>query len=552
MKSNIIYIEDEIESMHTFCIVFEKYYNVYLASTKENVFQILEEEAIKVVLVDQRMPEISGLELCTMIHEKYAEILCIMVTAYFDANVMQEAINQGGIFQLIIKPWDNEALKQIIDNAIEKFDLKQENKKLFNDLAQKNKELEEKNEILTITAEVLKDNEEELVNYNRELLKSKEYAEQSDRLKSSFLANISHEIKTPLNGILGFIELLSISKDDNLSKRGKNFIKIIKSSSEQLLSIINDLIDISKIESGKILVKKENFDLIKVIDTISNTYESKLKQNNIKLKVINRLPTNIVESDKHKVKQVIKHLVDNAIKYTQKGSIEIHLERNKNNFNEILIGVKDTGIGISEKDYDDIWRRFIQLDLDNLTVNHGGGVGLSLVKSFIELLGGKVWVESKLNEGSSFYFNLPIHQHHDSYMSKLNNISLDSILQLKVLIVEGESSDSNYICSLLSDIVKKLVVTAQGEEAIELATEQDFDLIIINTNLSGINGEKAAKFIQKIKPNTTIIGQAKYSFENKENVNFDAIIYSPFSKSQLIEKINEAILYKRNKLMNLN
>jgi len=128
MKSNIIYIEDEIESMHTFRIVFEKYYNVYLASTKENVFQILEEEAIKVVLVDQRMPEISGLELCTMIHEKYAEILCIMVTAYFDANVMQEAINQGGIFQLIIKPWDNEALKQIIDNAIEKFDLKQETK----------------------------------------------------------------------------------------------------------------------------------------------------------------------------------------------------------------------------------------------------------------------------------------------------------------------------------------------------------------------------------------------------------------------------------------
>lgn len=552
MESNIIYIEDEIESMHTFRIVFEKYYNVFLASKKDTVFGILDENEIKVVLVDQRMPEISGLELCKLIHEKYPEVLCIIVTAHFDANVMQEAINQGGIFQLIIKPWDNEALKQIIDNAIDKFDLIQENKKLFNDLALKNKELEEKNEVLTITAEVLKDNEEELVNYNRELLKSKEHAEQSDRLKSSFLANISHEIRTPLNGILGFIELLSINKDDNLSKRGKNFIKIIKNSSEQLLSIINDLIDISKIESGTILVKKENFDLEKAIKSIAKKFDQQLKQKEINLKLINNLPVNIVESDKHKVMQIIKHLVDNAIKYTHNGSIEVHLDRNRNNFNEILICVKDTGIGISEKNYDDIWRRFIQLDLGSLTVNQGNGVGLSLVKSFTELLGGKVWVESKLNEGSSFYFNLPIHQHKDSYLKKLNNITLDFLQELSVLVVASESSDSNYVCSLLSDLVKKLVIATHGEEAIELTTNQDFDLILINTNLPGINGEKTSKFIQKVKPNTTIIGQSKYSFENEENLNFDAILYSPYSKLQLIEKINEAIENRKNKILNLN
>jgi len=238
-----------------------------------------------------------------------------------------------------------------------------------------------------------------------ELIAAKEHAEESDRLKSAFLANISHEIRTPMNGILGFSELL---KESDLSGEiQQSYIDIIEKSGERMLVLINDLVDISKIESGQMNVTLFETDVYELMDTIYSFFKPEAEQKKIQL-FLNNIQTdklNLIKTDKNKLYAILNNLVKNAIKFTETGSIEIGYTKNPT---ECVFFVKDTGVGINQNQNELIFERFRQ-GSELLSRNYEGvGLGLSISKAYIEMLGGKIWVESELGKGSTFYFTIPL------------------------------------------------------------------------------------------------------------------------------------------------
>jgi signal transduction histidine kinase len=242
----------------------------------------------------------------------------------------------------------------------------------------------------------------------KELLRAKEQAEESDRLKSAFLANMSHEIRTPMNGILGFSELL---KEPGLSgAQQKEYIKIIEKSGNRMLNIINDIIDISKIEAGLMTLNIADSNINNQIQYIYNFFQPEAEAKKIKLSIETPLPPEnvIIRTDREKVYAILTNLVKNALKYTEKGSIHFGYTYDPNQqYRELRFFVKDTGIGIPAPRQKAIFERFIQADIVDKMARQGAGLGLSISKAYVEMLGGSIWLESQENSGSTFYFTLP-------------------------------------------------------------------------------------------------------------------------------------------------
>ncbi|MFA6129062.1 MAG: ATP-binding protein [Bacteroidales bacterium] len=237
-----------------------------------------------------------------------------------------------------------------------------------------------------------------------ELIQAKEKAEQSDRLKSAFLANMSHEIRTPMNGILGFAELLK--EPDLTGEEQQNYIKIIEKSGARMLNIINNIVDISKIESGLMKVDIQEFNVNEKIDFIYNFFKSEVEGKGLHLSLKQKLPEEkaVTKTDPEKLYSILTNLVKNAIKYTNAGSIVLGYEK----IGEFLkFYVKDTGIGIPKERQHAIFERFIQADTTDKNVMQGAGLGLSIAQAYVKMLGGKIWLKSEPGKGSEFYFTIP-------------------------------------------------------------------------------------------------------------------------------------------------
>jgi len=249
---------------------------------------------------------------------------------------------------------------------------------------------------------------EKIKELNIQLQIAKEKAETSDRLKSAFLSNMSHEIRTPMNGILGFTELL---KEPLLPDQvQQDYISIIQKSGERMLNILNDIISISKVESGEMKIKISETNINDQIHFIYEFFKLEVEQKGISLSFRNGLPQEqaILKTDREKVYQILTNLVKNAIKFTSSGSIEFGYNlRNINDIQELEFYVRDSGIGILPEHINIIFERFRQ-GSELLTRNYeGAGLGLSITKAFVEMLGGKIWVESEEDKGSVFSFSIP-------------------------------------------------------------------------------------------------------------------------------------------------
>jgi len=270
------------------------------------------------------------------------------------------------------------------------------------ELLEKNKQINEQKELIEKSNEHL---EHEVIERTKDLESSRIKAEESDRLKSAFLANMSHEIRTPLNAIVGFSSLLD---DDELTVDERNdFVKIINSNTESLLSIIDDLLDISSIEAGQLKIIKNNFLVKEMLEELYSNFKNILKHKNqhVDLFLVNKIPDDLIlYSDINRIKQIISNLLSNAIKYTHKGSIIIGVNIVDD---KLLFFVKDTGLGIPLKYRKSIFDRFIKIE-DRSRFYQGNGLGLSICKSLVELLGGEIWLESVENMGSDFYFYVPV------------------------------------------------------------------------------------------------------------------------------------------------
>lgn len=369
--------------------------------------------------------------------------------------------------------------------------------------------------------------------YEDDLKEAKIKAEESDRLKSAFLANMSHEIRTPLNGILGFAELL---KDESITEGQKReFLEIINSSGRQLLHLINDIIDLSKIEAGQIELIETDCNINSLLNEVYAFFHSIKKdagKDNIELRFKPGLEDSEseVRLDSFRLKQVLNNLLNNALKFSHNGYIEFGYNL-IDNYLEFY--VKDTGIGVPKESINIIFERFRQADDSHSRIYGGTGLGLSICKALVKLMGGKIALSENEKEGAKFIFKLPY------FKSEKGNSTTTKLVQeptnwnwsnKKILVVEDDFNNFLFIRTVLKKPGIKILRAENGIDAVEITkNEPDLDLIMMDIQLPKMNGYDATKEIRKFNKNIFIIAQTAHAFyEDKEKcINAGCTDYLP-------------------------
>ena len=382
----------------------------------------------------------------------------------------------------------------------------------------------------------------------QEIIKAKEKAEESDRLKSAFLANMSHEIRTPMNAIIGFSELI-LDPDYDESKKAE-FTHLIQLRSYDLLHIIEDILDISKIEVGQLQVALHPVVISKLLKELNEFYQLHLETNHekpdvsITLSIPDELSNTVIRTDGQRLRQVLGNLIDNAIKFTKKGTIEFGCTKETDS--EIIFFVKDSGIGIEPDKQTIIFDRFRQAEDISSTRKYGGtGLGLSIVKGILDLFHSKMWLESELGKGSTFYFNYSLNGDVEIHEAKQEKIKVHSKWNGKaILIVEDDQPNAMYLKELLNGHDIKLFLAGSGHEALEIIGQNpEINMVLMDVRLPDSNGLTITRSLKQTKPKMIIIAQTAYASVNdiKEclDAGCDDYISKPINSQKLFELLNK-------------
>ena len=378
-----------------------------------------------------------------------------------------------------------------------------------------------------------------------ELIIAKEKAEESDKLKSAFLANMSHEIRTPMNGILGFSDLLKLPGLTGLQQQ--EYISIIEKSGNRMLNIINDIVDISKIEAGLMIVNNKDSNINKKIEFIYIFFKPQVEEKGMQFFFKNALPTKeaTISTDSEKVYSILTNLVKNAIKYTKEGTIEFgYIKKDKT----LEFYVKDTGIGIPKDRQSAIFERFVQADITDKMARQGAGLGLSISKAYVEMLGGSIWVESEEGIGSTFYFTLPYNAEplEKNVVGKvvLAQDEGNQIKNLKILIAEDDDTSDMLITINIDKFGKEILKARNGFEAVEVCRNNpDTDLILMDIQMPVMNGHEATRQIRKFNKDVVIIAQTAFGLSGDREKAIEAgcndYISKPINRAKLLELIQK-------------
>ena len=374
------------------------------------------------------------------------------------------------------------------------------------------------------------------------LLAAKEQAEESDRLKSAFLANMSHEIRTPMNGILGFADLLK--EPDLTGDEQQEYIRIIEKSGNRMLNIINEIIDISKIEAGLMNLDINESNINKQIEDIYSFFKPEVEAKGLKLSYRNILPVHeaILKTDREKVFAIFTNLVKNAIKYTYEGSIEIGYVK-RGSFLEFY--AKDTGIGIPKDRQQAIFERFIQADVSDKMAQQGAGLGLSITKAYVEMLGGKIWLASEEGRGSEFYFTLPYN--FEPVKESIDQVppapgTTFNVGKLKILVAEDDEVSGMLIDITVKSFGNEILKAGTGVEAVQVCRDNpDIDLILMDIRLPEMSGYEATQQIREFNREVVIIAQTAYGLSGDREKSILAgcndYIKKPINKKELLSII---------------
>jgi len=376
----------------------------------------------------------------------------------------------------------------------------------------------------------------------QELRSAKEKAEESDRLKSAFLANMSHEIRTPLNAIVGFSRLLARKNYDQ--EKRKIFIDDIQSNSNQLLTIINDILDISKIESGQFILNPTQVCINKLLQEVYDTMQLQIKDKDLVLFCEKPLPDSdvTITIDEVRLKQILTNLLNNAIKFTEQGYIHFGYKAQKSK--QLLFFVRDTGIGIAPEKHAIIFEHFRQED-DTTTRKYGGtGLGLSISKKLIELMGGTIWVESEKNKGAQFFVTVPLIQSqtldHVTNVTHIETVAHASFNGETILVVDDHTSSYIFISEMFENQNVRVIQATSGEQAIELCKQfPTIQLVLMDIQMSGVSGVDAMKQIKQLFPAIPIVAQTAFAQKGDRErfmqQGFDDYITKPLDERDLQE-----------------
>lgn len=391
----------------------------------------------------------------------------------------------------------------------------------------------------------------ERINSRKELIKAKEKAEENDRLKTAFLANMSHEIRTPMNGILGFTDIL---KDPNLSEDyRRNVIEVIEKSGQRLFNLINDLIDISMIESGQMAVAISEVDVREECKVLLDFFRIEASKKGLLIELLNGANDQdiVISTDKSKFVSILSNLIKNAIKFTDEGNVTLGYTKNNDS---ITIFIKDTGIGISAEKQKIIFDRFIQADNSMSKSYEGAGLGLSISKAYTELLGGEISLESELGKGSKFSITLPLLYTSDKKDVIIKDIvnettQIEEIKKInRILIAEDDDISLQYMEIILLPFAHEVHGVKTGRACIDFIKKHpDTSLILMDVKMPDISGLEATKIIKELNSGIKIIAQSanalQVDYDKAIAAGCDDYIEKPISKDTLFEKIMQLGLF---------
>lgn len=356
----------------------------------------------------------------------------------------------------------------------------------------------------------------EVMRYQKDLESALDKAQESDRLKSAFLANMSHEIRTPMNGILGFTDLL---KTENISNEKRlQFIELIQTSGNRMLSTVNDIIETSKIQAGQMTLIMSEFDLLDEFDNLCKFFQLEAEKKGLILRVNKELEIGKtrIKTDKSKLLSILTNLLKNAIKFTDRGTITVDCRKVNNAF---TCTISDTGIGIPKDRQKAIFESFVQADIEDIRAFQGSGLGLSISKAYIDMLGGDIHLSSTEGKGSSFSFSIPWLNNDDKYTRIEDFNSTDtSNSEWKILIAEDDTTNYEYLKGLLDSKSRQILWAKTGVESLNFVkTQMDIDFVLMDIRMPGMDGYEATKRIKKLRPELPVIAQTAYALpEDKE------------------------------------
>ena len=450
----------------------EEGYDVIPARSGEEALRLLALQEVDCILLDLIMPGLSGHETCRRIKAlpSLRDVPLVMLTALDERQAMVEGINAGAD-DYIAKSSDFEVLKARLRAQLRRKQFEDENRKMRERLLRQELEATEaraEREVREARAEFLADLErknEQLARINTALHSAKERAERESRFKSKFLASMSHELRTPLNAILGFSELLEQELFGGLQPKQKQFVGNVLSSGRHLLTLINDILDLSKVEAGKMELRCEWTPLDVIVDAVKGIVVplSHARGNNVEIDISSTIPALYV--DPVRIKQVLYNLLSNAIKFTSKGG-HIRLTATAS-YREVRIAVSDDGVGIRQEDLPRLFREFEQLDTESGRKGEGTGLGLALTKRLVTLHGGTVTVESEPGKGSTFTVSLPLLRRPGGRSSG-DPVEVGASEPI-VLVVEDEPDAAELIAGYLHCAGLTVAFASNAEEAVQRA-----------------------------------------------------------------------------------
>ncbi len=470
-----------------------------------------------------------------------------------------------------IEAWKSKRNPENTEETIseEKIDLQDTEKALLNILDDYSEEKYHSEDSQRALLNILDDYSEEkihLENTQRAVLniledysEAKEKAEESTKLKEAFLANMSHEIRTPMNAIIGFSDILS---KGNLEEKEREYVKTIKTAGENLLTIINDILDISKIEAGMMAFEEHTFSVKEIFASLNIMLGEKAKEKNLEFvfKCEDNVPDRLL-GDPTRLTQIILNLAGNAIKFTQKGKINVRVKVLKDNSCQsqhlrgdgitlLEFSVQDTGIGITPDKLEHIFERFRQAESHTTRKYGGTGLGLSIAKQLVELQGGTLSVKSEIKVGSTFSFCIPYKRSAEILpIAEVTGekYNLEKLSRLNILLVEDNQLNVKLILSLFSENSMKLQVAENGSVGIEKIRENNFDIILMDMEMPVMNGYEAATIIRhEMKNNIPIIAMTAHAMAGEKerclSLGMNDYISKPINANLLFEKIYDLTL----------
>lgn len=521
-KINLLIVDDKQENIIALeALLNRNDINIMTTTSPNDALRICWEKEIAIALVDVQMPEMNGFELVEILKKnaRTQDILIIFVTAISTETKYAIRGLSAGAVDYLYKPLDPYITSAKVDSFIQ----------------------------LIKTQIEIKTKNQQLEKIQADLIKAKEEAEQGKRAKESFMANMSHEIRTPINGIIGLTHLLN---QQQLTEEQREIVGLLDISSNSLLGVINDILDLSKIEAGKYTINFAETNIKELATQAANLLNIKAIEKHIGLKLIieENVPKYIM-ADSLRLNQIFMNLLSNAVKFTDEGEVTFKLEvlEEKGNTALLRFSVIDTGIGIPEENIKTIFHSFEQVENVHTRVYGGTGLGLSIVKKLAELKGGELDVKSELGKGSTFSFSkwYKAVEKEEKIEPKKTPEKLPALDGLKILVAEDNSINVFLIVKILNDWKVQSTVVTNGAAALEALQKENFDLILMDTYMPVMNGLEA---IQKIreghipgKERTPIIsfsaGVLDSDKETAKRVGADDIIGKPFKIDSLHDKI---------------